>query len=99
MAVMGHRGDGAVSRLGTHILQGGDKSQGDNTGVLPSDLCIKHLTSLHTARPNPTHTHPAIARQCTAIHGWPENTETGGEGNTPILPCAEVLLQMVLFAT
>lgn len=24
---------------------------------------------------------------------------TGGEGNTPILPCAEVLLQMVLFAT
>lgn len=57
-----------------------------------SDLCIKHLTSLHTGKTQ-SNMHSFCHNLAVQCHpGWPENTQTGGEGNTPIL-------KVVLFAT
>lgn len=68
---------------------------------------VLHLRPLHKTsditayRQDPIpHTHSSCHYLAVQCHlGWPENTQTGGEGNTPTLPCAEVLLQVVLFAT
>lgn len=107
MAAVGRRGDGAVPRLGTCILHSGDKSLGDNREVslhatlqllpswAPNTSAQSTCHCCTKASSDPPRAQPSGTCQCGAIHGWPGSTRTGGEGGSPLLPCAEVLLQLV----
>lgn len=107
MAAVGRRGDGAVPRLGMCILHSGDKSLGDNREVslhatlqllpswAPNTSAQSTCHCCTKASSDPARAQPSGTCQCGAIHGWPDSPRTGGEGGSPLLPCAEVLLQVV----